>query len=939
MKLRILNLVLRLVTVAAVFAGSGFAPATAQETLRQYLSGKGKDDAVPWRFQCTSGANAGVWTNLPVPSHWDVHGFGTLSYKKDGTNALDERGLYEREFAVPNELTNRRIFIVFEGVMTDTAVKINGQSAGPAHQGGFYRFKYEITDHVKFGGTNLLEVDVARHSANKSVNDAERLADYWVFAGIYRPVYLEAVPRQFIQRVAIDARADGRFAMDVFINGEAQGATVEAQVIGGDGKPLGSALTAPASPSANVAAQFESPLAWSAETPHLHTVIVSLKQGAEVLHRTSQRFGFRTVEVRDGDGIYVNGRRVILKGVNRHSFWPDSGRCLSTDVHKLDIETMKEMNMNAVRMSHYPPDAEFLDLCDELGLYVLDELAGWHRAYDTEVGRQLVEEMVARDVNHPSILFWDNGNEGGWNTNLDADFKEWDPQQRRVLHPWAAFSGLCTAHYLAFDKASIAATGQAVYYHNGQELVATNDAAKYIYMPTEMLHGLYDGGLGAGLEDYWRMMSASKLLGGAFLWTLVDEAVKRPDTGELDPAGNQAPDGIVGPYREREASFYTIKQIWSPIQVRQESSRTFTVENHYSFTDANQCRFTWELRQYPTLEEGGAEFIVLEEAEVEVPSIEPGSKGSLRVPALRSDERVDAHALRVEDPSGRELWTWIFPRPRVGDSSALVHAPAAQKAAGRETPEAFEISAGELTIRIARDSARLAGITRGEEQFSLVNGPRFQFTNSVLRSIRGDQDGPDYIVAARFEGDLKSILWRVHGNGWVRCEYRFSAEGSHPWLGAVFDYPEEYVTGKRWMGGGPSRVWKNRLAGVTFGVWEDVFNDTIPGYQEWEYPAFKGCLADVRWMQWETTEGTISVVPEGVPFIQVLTPGQAPDELIGKTKVQLPDAGLGLLHAIPPIGTKFKDATHSGPQSQLTSAKGEYSGAVSFYFGDLPEEE
>ena len=120
---------------------------------------------------------------------------------------------------MPAGWSGKRVFLVFDGVMTDTSASLNGKSVGPLHQGGFYRFKYEVTKLVKFGETNRLEVTVAKHSANDSVNRAERLADYWVFGGIYRPVYLEAVPPQFIERVAIDARADGAFAMDVFVNG------------------------------------------------------------------------------------------------------------------------------------------------------------------------------------------------------------------------------------------------------------------------------------------------------------------------------------------------------------------------------------------------------------------------------------------------------------------------------------------------------------------------------------------------------------------------------------------------------------------------------------------------------------------------------------------------------------------------------------------------
>src|SRR6202012_711795 len=147
----------------------------------------------------------------------------------------------------------------------------------------------------------------------------------------------------------------------------------------------------------------------------------------------------------------LNGSKIRLMGVDRHSFWPESGRTLSRQVCYDDVRLMKQANMNAVRMSHYPPDAHFLETCDELGLYVLDELAGWHQAYDTPIGRSLIRDMVIRDVNHPSIVFWDNSNEGGWNAHVDDEFAKWDPQQRHVLHTWSLFRGINTKHYPIYD--------------------------------------------------------------------------------------------------------------------------------------------------------------------------------------------------------------------------------------------------------------------------------------------------------------------------------------------------------------------------------------------------------------------------------------------------------------------------------------------------------
>jgi hypothetical protein len=937
--------------------------AFAQKTEIQFLSGHGKDDAVPWKFFCTSGANSGFWTNLPVPSQWDVKGFGTLNYRKDLTNAWDERGLYEHEFSVPQSWSGRRIFLVFDGVMTDTDARLNGQSAGPVHQGSFYRFKYEVTSLVKFGATNLLEVNVAKHSANASVNKAERLADYWVFGGIFRPVYLEAVPQEFIERVAIDAKADGSFVANVFTEAKGEAASIEAQLQKTDGTPVGPAFSAPCNgipilgsgpfgrmyaakdsraSQTTLRTAIERPAQWTAETPNLYQIEVRLKRGGETLHTIQQRFGFRTFEVRDGDGLYLNGQRVILKGADRHSFWPDSGRCLSEAVHRLDIETMKDANMNAVRMSHYPPDEQFLDLCDELGLYVLDELAGWHNFYDNEIGPKLVKEMVVRDVNHPSILFWDNGNEGGFNTNLDNIFGEFDPQHRRVLHPWAAFSGVNTAHYLAYDKAEIASGGQKVYYSNNQEIVATNDTAKYIYMPTEFLHGLYDGGAGAGLDDYWRMMTAGKTLGGGFIWALVDEGVKRPDTGEIDVAGNQAPDGIVGPYRQREGSFYAIKEIWSPIQVKRETDGTFTIENNYSFTDASQCKFTFEQRTFDHSMRGtNAGYTVKSSRNLVVPGIPPGGRATVQIPErdkISGDFTIpgatDAFALRVNDPSGRELWTWVWPDA----IDATIHPPPAKdrltaSPTVTETDKVIEIKNHSSTVSISKQTGMLAGVSG----YSFANGPRSAGGNTMLKSLAVTNINVFTIVTAIFEGALRKVVWTVRNDGWVVCNYTYTATGTNDYFGVLFDYPENLVQHKRWLGDGPFRVWKNRLRGVTLNVWENDYNNTLTGYRDWIYPEFSGLFANVRWLQLDTTEGQITVVnASGVPFVQVLTPEFVQTNLMAKAFAPVPKCGLGFLDAIPPIGSKFKEARFSGPQGQPAVPHGEYSGMLNFYFGPLP---
>jgi beta-galactosidase/beta-glucuronidase len=587
--------------------------AVAQSTQIQYLSGTGSDHTTDWQFYCSGGSNAGKWTTIPVPSCWELQGFGKYDYgfAKDSVRGK-ESGLYKYEFSVPAGWKGKQINLVFEGVMTDAEVKVNGKLAGAVHQGAFYSFKYDISKLLK--DKNVLEVKVDKHSANKSVNEAERKADFWIFGGIFRPVYLEALPKEHIERVAINAKADGSFearlevsahkakqiSMQLYdVSGRTIGApvisdgvmhaksnerTVGAAVIS-DGvihaKSNGRTVEAAVIGDEVIHAKYDSVQLWSSEFPNLYKAEFSLLDDGKVVHTIQQRFGFRTVEVKPRDGIYINGVKIKFKGVNRHSFRPESGRTTSKQISIEDVQLIKEMNMNAVRMSHYPPDAHFLEVCDSLGLYVMDELAGWHGHYDTQTGTKLVKEMMAHDVNHPSIIFWANGNEGGHNLELDHLFPESDPQQRPVIHPWLFFGGIETQHYREYNYG----IGN---YENGREIV----------MPTEFLHGQFDGGHGAGLEDYWEKMWHNPLSAGGFLWDFADQGVVRKDKHDsLDTDQFHGADGIVGPHHEKEGSFFTIKEVWSPIYFERKEviDGQFNIENRYYFTNTDQCSFSWRL--------------------------------------------------------------------------------------------------------------------------------------------------------------------------------------------------------------------------------------------------------------------------------------------------------------------------------------------------------
>jgi len=898
----------RFILLAAAVWGawlSSATPAAAQETIdfnsgpytySQYLSGRDAENTVPWEFFCTSGRNSGFWTNIAVPSCWETQGFGTFRYGTEDRNYQPIVSNYRHRFSVPDSWRGRRVFLVFEGVMTDAAVKINGQEAGPPHQGAFYRFRYDVTGRLQFGGDNLLEVTVSDKSADASVNRAEREADYWAFGGIFRPVWLDAVPTQFVDRVAIDARADGSFAMNYYLGGEGGADAVEVTILDAQGNTAAQPVSVPVA-AGSVVTQVAEPKLWTAETPALYTAVVRLKQGAEVAHEIEQRFGFRTIEVRAGDGIYLNGQRVLFRGVCHHTAWPTLGRSSSGRIARLDVGLIQEMNMDAARMSHYPPDKEFLDACDEMGLYVLDELAGWQHKYDTDIGRAKIQEMVPRDVNHPCIVMWDNGNEGGWNTALDGDYAPLDPQRRIVEHPGGGkFGDILDRHYPTYNALV--------------QSLAGND----IVMPTEFLHGLFDGGAGSGLDDYWNAMRGSKTSAGGFIWVFADEGVKRVDTTNnfIDVKGNQAPDGILGPYREKEGSFFTIKQVYSPVQLPSvlpsNFDGTLPVENRYEFINLSKCSFTWRLRRFEPMPGGGAPMpgsLTIANGSIPGPDVAPGRSGAIKagLPADWKSSNADALEVKALNPAGRELWTWVWPLRANAN-----FAPAGRTHEGATEGGTTVLADNHTKASVATDTGSLTGVTVDGQKFSLTSGP------------------------------IPQAHWTMLDSGWLKLEYAVDPAAQSNVVGVAFNYPEENMVKKTWLGDGPYRVWRNRLKGATLGVWDTAYNTTVAGYKDWVFPEFAGYFANVRWLQLTTTEGALTLmIPDEHTFVRVGTPKMPPANLAMRALLTFPPGNLAVLRDIPAMGSKFQAASGSGPQATTPLAREPYHGTVYLRFESAAE--
>jgi hypothetical protein len=907
----------------------------AQTTERQYLSGTDKDHRVDWDFHIDRGRNSGEWGKIAVPGNWEFEGYGIFSYGQ--ANGEDRPGwrqqlpesdataTYRHTFTAPADWAEKHVDLVFEGVMTDARVMVNGRSAGPVHQGGFYEFSYPITDLLR-PGENELEVVVNNVSRNESVNQAERDADFWVHGGIYRPVYLEVKPRQHIERIATDARADGALTIHVFTAGQQEGVRARAQVQALSGQVVGTlpVQTIGREDSLTIlTGTIDDVDPWSPEFPHLYDVVVLLEDTAgKPIHEFKERTGFRTFELRPQDGFYLNGTKVMFRGVNRHTSWPTSGRTTSKELSIQDVNLMKDMNMNAVRMSHYPPEKHFLEVCDSLGLLVIDELTGWQDAYDTIVGRKLVKELVVRDVNHPSVVLWANGNEGGNNYALLGDYRIYDPQDRTVIHPWGLINDTYTFHYADFNCCGGS-------FFNGTE----------VFFPTEFLHGLYDGGHGAGLADWWREMRGNPLAAGGFLWVFADEGVVRSDT--LDTQGNKAPDGIVGPYREKEGSFYAIREIWSPIAIDRKRlpprfDGRLKLENRFHFTDLDQCTLEMALVELPGPGESRGADTALQTT-VDLPSVAPGLNTYVDLGLPEDWESHDALELRAFDPHGRLVMHWSLPiatPQRIASNFVDNLAPAPRRPSLEKTETTFILSAAGVEVVLNKTDGTIRSVRNGKGAISLSNGPRLTTGEATVEEVIQRQEGDTQMIQFVLSGPLDTLAYRMLPSGVLQLDYAYFPRGNHDYMGITFDYPEERVKGVRYLGDGPYRVWKNRLQGVNFGLHEKAYNNTVTG-ESWDYPEFKGYYSNLYWATLETEEQHFTILT-ATPgnYLHLFTPDPPRGATNDNTDGRFPEGNLSIMEAISPIGSKFKVAEKGSPSGATNQFRG-HRGGPSIWGGRL----
>lgn len=656
-----------------------FVPHAGEASARSRL---GSDRVIPlggaWRFLLSPTVQetpAGFedpdfddadWSDLPVPSCWQMHGHGRPHYTNvnypfpvDPPRVPTENptGCYRRTFSLAAEQLHDRVVILrFEGVDSCFTVFVNGSEVGLS-KGSRLPAEFDVTSLVR-AGTNTIAVKVIQWSDGSYMEDQ----DMWWLSGIFRDVSLLLRPKVHV--FDIDARAtlvndyrDGRLDLSIALkNSSARSVEASATIklLDPGGETVAErkvAGQAPASASSSLSTRIDVPAAraWTAETPNLYTLLVSLDgPDGECI---PLRIGFRTVEIRDAQ-LLVNGRRIVFRGVNRHESHPVVGRSVTPEHMLQDVLLMKRHNINAVRTSHYPNHPHWYELCDEYGLYVIDEcdLETHGFGFETDLNPtknpafrdacvDRMVRMVHRDKNHPCIVLWSLGNESGLGANHHAMKRAaMEIDRSRPFHyegdGTLQVSDVLSTMYASVDRVHEIGRRTAQWNHYGVEITPETYRDRP-YLQCEYAHAMGNGP--GGLLEYQQAYEAYPCVQGGFVWEWCDHGIERRtedgrtwyayggDFGDEPNDGNFVCDGLVFPDRTPSPGLIEFKSVIQPVIVEPTDvlSGWLTIRNRYDFLSLDHLRGNWSVEVDGRTVAGGP---------LELPSVAAGQSASIRIP-------------------------------------------------------------------------------------------------------------------------------------------------------------------------------------------------------------------------------------------------------------------------------------------------------------------
>ena len=602
----------------------------------------------PENFQ-TEKFDSTAWDKIPVPSCWQMLGYGHPHY----TNVIypfpvdppripteNPSGCYRREFVIETDFKDKQIFLRFEGVDSAFHVWVNGKEAGFS-KGSRLPAEFDITKFAR-PGKNILAVKVYQWSDGSYMEDQ----DMWWLSGIFRSVYILARPKIHVYDFQAITSLDDKYVDAVLGlkatvknsgNSAIKNSSLEFILLDPAGnkilkKTVSAAFDIGAGETKilDVSAKVAAPVKWSAENPALYKLLITLKDSKDnVLETIPQNIGFRSIELKDGNFL-VNGVRIIFRGVNRHDHHPDFGRAVPYDSMLKDVLLMKQHNINAVRTSHYPNDPVFLDICDQYGLYVIDEcdqechgfgtVGNWDQlAKDPEWKETHVDRMrrmVVRDRNHACVIFWSLGNETKFADNhraMAALARKLDPT--RLIHYEQDLSAeTCDVYsrmYSGIDWITKFGEGKEPLKGWGEQkdILPEEYAGKKPLILCEYAHAMGNGP--GGFKEYWEAFYKYKALQGGFVWEWLDHGIRQKtadgkeffayggDFGDEPNDGNFVTDGLLFPDRTPSPGLIEYKKVLEPVLIEAEDIKDgkFKISNRYDFISLEHLKFDYTVEE------------------------------------------------------------------------------------------------------------------------------------------------------------------------------------------------------------------------------------------------------------------------------------------------------------------------------------------------------
>jgi beta-galactosidase len=909
-----------------------------------------------WKYHYSSNLTARVpgfwkpefndadWQTIPVPANPEIHGFGIPIYVNipypwrkpwtppftpadDPNNTVNS---YRKTFEVPKDWSGRHVYLTFDGVNSFFNLYVNGARVGMGKDART-PVEFDITGQLK-PGKNLIAVENFRWCDGSYLEDQ----DFWRMSGIYRDVYLWSPPAMHLRDFQVETILDKDYRdaelkiVTPLRNGTSQAGygSVQAVLLDAQGRtalvmpPVTAHVDANGETLVELSATMANPVKWSAETPYLYKLLISVTDAAgKVQEVIPSNVGFRSVEIRNGD-LLVNGRRILIKGVNRHEFDPDLGQAITVEGMKRDIQVMKQHNINAMRCCHYPNQPAWYDLCDRYGLYLIDEanieshgmgygkesLAKQPEWADAHMNRTM--RMVERDKNHPSVIIWSLGNEAGDGPNFEATSR-WI-HQRDLSRP---------VHY---ERAGTAPHTDIVCPMYPPAGVLADYAAHEQTRPLimcEYSHAM--GNSSGGMWSYWNLIYNKPHLQGGFIWDWVDQGLRHPLPGgvtqnnagthnffyafggDYGPKGtpsdqNFCCNGLVTSDRKPHPGLLQVKHIYQYVHCKpvSEDGRTVEIKNWYDFLNLKDiARGTWRLT-----EDGR----VIQKGALDTLDIAPRQTAKVQIPVKSFTPKPGCEYFLELDFTLAQDTSWAkaghliaWDQFKLPDAQPATEMPATAPASldvvqddaqavvtGKNFRIVFDKKTGDLKSWHYRKAELIQSPLRPDFWRASTDNDRGRDMNksqgvwrkahegAVLKSFAVEPlpEQGEVSIKAQFELPKVDATWEnqytVLGNGDVRVQASFKPGKTNlpklPRLGLQMALPAgfERIT---WFGPGPQETYCDRKDAKV-----GLYQGTVDGqfYPDYVEPGESGNKTDTRWVALAGNKGA-GLMAIGMPLLSV----------------------------------------------------------------------